>query len=109
MMSGDDDYVYDDETGEWIPAGDLRAKQADAAKAAEVVVRDSQGNILADGDQVTLIKDLDVKGAGAGRLIAAGTAELMIETAPAPAPEAPEAPAAPAAAPAGRGRAKAKS
>ncbi len=64
MMSGDDDYVYDDETGEWIPAGDLRAKQADAAKAAEVVVRDSQGNILADGDQVTLIKDLDVKGAG---------------------------------------------
>jgi len=52
---------------------------------------------------------LDVKGADAERLIAAGTAELMIETAPAPAPEAPEAPAAPAAAPAGRGRAKAKS
>ena len=63
-MTGDDDYVYDDETGEWISAGDLRAKQADAAKAAKVVVRDSQGNIFADGDQVTLIKDLDVKGAG---------------------------------------------
>ena len=39
-------------------------EKADAAKADEVVVRDSQGNILADGDQVTLIKDLDVKGAG---------------------------------------------
>ena len=63
-MSGDDDYVYDDESGEWIPASTLAAKQADAAKAAEVVVRDSIGNVLADGDQVTLIKDLEVKGAG---------------------------------------------
>lgn len=63
-MSGDDDYIYDEDTGEWISPDALRAKQADAAKAAEVVVRDSQGNILADGDQVTLIKDLEVKGAG---------------------------------------------
>ena len=60
-MTDDEDYVYDDDTGEWIPAAALRAKQADAA---QVVVRDSVGNILADGDQVTLIKDLDVKGAG---------------------------------------------
>ena len=29
-----------------------------------VVVRDAVGNVLADGDQVTLIKDLTVKGAG---------------------------------------------
>ena len=29
-----------------------------------VEVRDAVGNILADGDQVTLIKDLEVKGAG---------------------------------------------
>ncbi len=63
-MSGEDDYVYDDDSGEWISASDMRAKQADAAKTAEVVVRDSLGNVLADGDQVTLIKDLDVKGAG---------------------------------------------
>ncbi|WP_374574804.1 alkylphosphonate utilization protein [Phenylobacterium sp.] len=27
-------------------------------------VRDSAGNLLADGDKVTLIKDLEVKGAG---------------------------------------------
>jgi protein PhnA len=64
MMSSDDDYVYDDASGEWISAAAMRAKQAEAAKAAEVAVYDSVGNILADGDQVTLIKDLDVKGAG---------------------------------------------
>jgi len=64
MMPGEDDYVYDDESGEWVPGSAMRAKQADAAKAAEVVVRDSLGTVLADGDQVTLIKDLDVKGAG---------------------------------------------
>jgi len=64
MMSADDDYVYDDESGEWIPASKMRAKQVEAARASEVVVRDFIGNVLADGDQVTLIKDLDVKGAG---------------------------------------------
>jgi protein PhnA len=56
----DDDYVYDEESGEWISAADAQAKQA----ASATVVRDSVGNILSDGDQVTLIKDLDVKGAG---------------------------------------------
>ena len=30
----------------------------------EVVLKDSNGNILKDGDSVTVIKDLDVKGAG---------------------------------------------
>ncbi len=57
----DDDYVYDEETGEWIPESEMRTKQA---QANSVVVRDSVGNILQDGDQVTLIKDLEVKGAG---------------------------------------------
>jgi protein PhnA len=61
---GDDDYVYDDESGEWMPASEMAAKKAAASKAGEVVVRDANGTILADGDQVTLIKDLDVKGAG---------------------------------------------
>jgi protein PhnA len=54
-----DDYVYDEATGEWGPAG-AAAPAGDEA----VVVRDSVGNVLADGDQVTLIKDLTVKGAG---------------------------------------------
>jgi protein PhnA len=60
-MPNDDDYVYDEESGEWMTAADLQAKQT-AANTVEV--RDAVGNLLADGDQVTLIKDLDVKGAG---------------------------------------------
>ena len=57
----DEDYVYDEESGEWLPASEMRARQAAADEP--VVVRDSLGNVLADGDQVVLIKDLDVKGA----------------------------------------------
>jgi protein PhnA len=57
----EEDYVYDEDSGEWLPASELAAKRA-AAEAVEV--RDSVGNVLADGDQVTLIKDLEVKGAG---------------------------------------------
>jgi protein PhnA len=61
-MAGDDeDYVYDEESGEWLPAAELAAKQV-AGDAVEV--RDAVGNVLADGDSVTLIKDLEVKGAG---------------------------------------------
>lgn len=60
-MSEDGDFVYDEATGEWISAADA----AERAKAAGVVeVRDAVGNLLADGDAVTLIKDLKVKGAG---------------------------------------------
>lgn len=57
----DEDYVYDEDSGEWMPASELAAKQADDATTQ---VRDAVGNLLSDGDQVTLIKDLDVKGAG---------------------------------------------
>ena len=59
----DEDYVYDEATGEWISAADAAAKGG-AADDDAVVVRDSVGNVLSDGDQVTLIKDLTVKGAG---------------------------------------------
>ncbi len=55
----DDDYVFDEVSGEWRPAGSV-----DVAPVAAVEVRDAVGNVLADGDQVTLIKDLTVKGAG---------------------------------------------
>jgi protein PhnA len=56
-----EDYVYDEASGEWLPTSELAAR-----KAAEdsVEVRDAVGNLLQDGDQVTLIKDLEVKGAG---------------------------------------------
>ncbi len=53
----EDDYVYDEASGEWLPASDVKSPET-------VEVRDAVGNILADGDAVTLIKDLTVKGAG---------------------------------------------
>jgi len=59
--TGDEDYVFDEESGEWMPASELAAKQA---AADTIEVRDAVGNLLADGDQGTLIKDLEVKGAG---------------------------------------------
>ena len=55
-----DDYVYDEDSGEWLSAAALAARQA----SSTVIVRDAAGAILTDGDQVTLIKDLAVKGAG---------------------------------------------
>lgn len=61
MTNDEDDYIYDEDSGEWLPASELAARRA-AADAVEV--RDAVGNLLADGDSVTLIKDLDVKGAG---------------------------------------------
>lgn len=57
MSGSDDEYVYDEVSGEWLPAA-----QAAAHAASPEVVRDAAGNELADGDSVTLIKDLKVKG-----------------------------------------------
>ncbi len=56
--NGASDYVYDEESGERLSPADAAAQSA----GPEVV--DAVGNILADGDAVTLIKDLKVKGAG---------------------------------------------
>ncbi len=58
-MTDDDEYVYDEATGEWRPAGEAAAP----ARTDQVEVRDAAGTVLADGDSVTLIKDLKVKGA----------------------------------------------
>ena len=60
MTDGNDDYVYDDLTGEWRPATEV----ALAVVSAAITVVDAAGTALADGDQVVLIKDLKVKGAG---------------------------------------------
>ncbi|MGX5734587.1 alkylphosphonate utilization protein [Bosea thiooxidans] len=60
-MADDEEYVYDEATGEWRPASEVAAA---AAAAQRVEVRDASGNLLADGDSVVLIKDLKVKGAG---------------------------------------------
>ncbi len=42
---------------EWAPAGDVVEEVE-----AERVIKDAVGNVLADGDAVTIIKDLKVKG-----------------------------------------------
>ncbi|EJZ18743.1 zinc ribbon domain-containing protein YjdM (plasmid) [Rhizobium sp. Pop5] len=59
MAADNDEYIYDEVTGEWRPASEVAASAAN-----EAVVRDASGNVLADGDSVTVIKDLKVKGAG---------------------------------------------
>lgn len=56
-MSDDEEYVYDAASGEWMPASQLAAAQVRE-------VRDASGNLLQDGDSVSLVKDLKVKGAG---------------------------------------------
>jgi protein PhnA len=59
MADDDNEYVYDEATGEWRPAGEV----AVSANIDRAEVRDGAGNALADGDSVTIIKDLKVKGA----------------------------------------------
>ncbi|MCK4207262.1 alkylphosphonate utilization protein [Brucella pituitosa] len=59
MTDQNDEYVYDEVSGDWRPASEIAAEKA---KLAEV--KDASGNVLSDGDSVTLIKDLKVKGAG---------------------------------------------
>jgi protein PhnA len=62
MTNASDDYVYDEASGEWISAAEA-ATTAGKQAPDSVEVRDAVGNLLADGDSVTLIKDLTVKGA----------------------------------------------
>lgn len=62
MTSDDEDYVYDKASGEWLSASEARDRAAAAAAGPEV--RDAVGNLLADGDSVVLVKNLNVKGAG---------------------------------------------
>jgi protein PhnA len=45
---------------EWSPAETDTGSDAGAAAAA--VVKDAVGNVLADGDTVTVVKDLKIKG-----------------------------------------------
>lgn len=60
MMQEGEDYVYDEVSGEWLSAADMAHRKAENV---DVQVRDAVGNPLVDGDSVTLVKDLTVKGA----------------------------------------------
>ncbi len=57
------EYTYEDRDLYVCPECAHEWKQAAAVKSTEaVVVRDAHGNVLQDGDSVTVIKDLKVKG-----------------------------------------------
>jgi protein PhnA len=58
MSQDNEDYIYDEASGEWRPASEM------TTPAQTIVVRDASGNELSDGDSVVLVKDLKVKGAG---------------------------------------------
>lgn len=60
MTNSEDEFLFDEVTGEWVAAAEMAARSGPMA----VEVRDAVGNLLADGDSVSLIKDLKVKGAG---------------------------------------------
>ncbi len=68
-------FTYVDPSGLWICpecAHEWSVQTSEEPAAEEAfVVRDSVGNILTDGDSVTLIKDLKVKGSPTG--LKAGT------------------------------------
>ncbi len=79
------EYTYADPNGlfvcpecahEWSATAAVEAPAADAT----AVVKDSVGNVLKDGDSVTLIKDLKVKGATAA--LKAGTKVKNIRLVP---------------------------
>ena len=57
-------YICPDCAHEW-PIDGSEATGDDGGDAGDGVVRDANGNPLADGDAVILVKDLKVKGAGA--------------------------------------------
>ncbi|ABI61881.1 PhnA protein [Granulibacter bethesdensis] len=63
MPDQNEDYIYDEASGEWISAAEAARKAAAPVQDETVQVKDAVGNILADGDSVTLVKDLKVKGA----------------------------------------------
>lgn len=62
-------YVCPECAHEWTP-GSAAAAAADSDEQAPVV-RDANGNVLADGDTVIVVKDLPVKGASSA--LKAGT------------------------------------
>lgn len=69
VAGGDEEYSLDEASGEWVLASQRAA--AAGSDDAPVEVRDGLGNVVADGDQVTLIKPDPVdRGRPGNRLLA---------------------------------------
>lgn len=56
------EYTYEDGANLMCPECGHEWNPAEASDSDEKVVKDSNGNPLADGDTITVIKDLKVKG-----------------------------------------------
>ena len=57
-------FTYEDGTGQYVCPECAHEWPVQAAAEAARVYRDASGNILQDGDTVTVIKDLKPKGSG---------------------------------------------
>ena len=67
------EYVYEDQANLICPECGHEWNPADTSDPDAFVVRDANGKVLEVGDQITLIKDLKVKGASQGLKIGSKT------------------------------------
>ena len=67
------EYVYEDQSNLICPECGHEWNPADSSDPDVFIVRDSNGKVLEVGDQITLIKDLKVKGASQGLKIGSKT------------------------------------
>ncbi len=67
------EYVYEDQSNLICPECGHEWNPPDSSDPDAFIVRDSNGKVLEVGDQITLIKDLKVKGASQGLKIGSKT------------------------------------
>lgn len=69
------EYVYQEMTQLICPECSYEWNPQEAAADAEIKVKDANGTLLVDGDKVTVIKDLKIK--GSSQVIKIGTKALV--------------------------------
>jgi protein PhnA len=69
------EYVYQDQTNLVCPECAYEWNPAEIAQENAIEVKDANGTLLADGDKVTVIKDLKIK--GSSQVIKIGTKALI--------------------------------
>ncbi|MGE8561958.1 MAG: zinc ribbon domain-containing protein YjdM [Acinetobacter sp.] len=74
------EYVYEDGDLLICPECSYEWKEGESSAEAATIIKDSNGNVLADGDTVTLIKDLKIKGSSS--VIKVGTKAKNIRLLP---------------------------
>ena len=74
------EYVYEDGPFLICPECSYEWREGESSAEQATVIKDSNGNILADGDTVTVIKDLKIKGSSS--VIKVGTKAKNIRLLP---------------------------